>query len=158
MPANNKGGSGALRAPRQRNLTHLFWGVSVAMLGLFFVLLLGLEIKHYVADYFLQPGWMLGGKGDFRHPGGYVHAGIHAGLTALVLLIAGAPLATLAAIVVAEFVVHYLLDYSKIHYSRGVHVDTAPRRFWALHGIDQLTHQLTYAVIIYVVMAAKGLA
>ena len=66
--------------------------------------------------------------------------------------------ATLAAIVAAEFVVHYLLDYSKIHYSRGVHVDTAPRRFWGLHGIDQLTHQLTYAVIIYVVIAAKGLA
>ncbi|HEY9013207.1 MAG TPA: DUF3307 domain-containing protein [Devosia sp.] len=128
------------------------------MLGLFFVLLLGLEIKHYLADYFLQPGWMLGGKGDFRHPGGYAHAGIHAGLTAVVLLIAGAPLAALAAIVVAEFVVHYLLDYSKIHYSRGVHVDTAPRRFWGLHGIDQLTHQLTYAVIIYVVIAAKGLA
>lgn len=127
------------------------------MLGLFFVLLVGLEIKHYVADYFLQPGWMLGGKGDFRHPGGYAHAGIHAGLTAIVLLIAGTPLLPLVAIVVAEFVVHYLLDYAKIHYSRGVHVDTRPRRFWALHGIDQLTHQLTYAVIIYVVLLAKGL-
>jgi hypothetical protein len=37
-----------------------------------------------------------------------------------------------------------------------VHVDTAPRRFWALHGIDQLTHQLTYAAIVYVVVVAKG--
>ena len=64
----------------------------------------------------------------------------------------------LAAIVAAEFVVHYLLDYSKIHYSRGVHVDALPRRFWALHGVDQLTHQLTYAAIIYIVLAAKGLA
>lgn len=132
-------------------------GVSVGMLGVFFVLLLGLEIKHYVADYFLQPAWMLGGKGDFRHPGGYAHAGIHAGLTALLLLAAGTPLPALAAIVAAEFVTHYLLDYSKIHYSRGVHVDSAPRRFWALHGIDQLTHQLTYAAIIYLVLMAKGL-
>lgn len=131
-------------------------GVSVGMLGVFFVLLLGLEIKHYVADYFLQPAWMLAGKGDVRHPGGYAHAGIHAGLTALVLLLAGAPLPALAAIVAAEFVIHYLLDYSKIHYSRGVHVDSAPRRFWALHGIDQLTHQLTYAAIIYLVLMAKG--
>lgn len=141
-----------------RNTFDACVGVSAGMLGLFFVLLLGLEIKHYLADYFLQPGWMLGGKGDFRHPGGYAHAGIHAALTAIVLLIAAAPLPTLAAIVAAEFVVHYLLDYAKIHYSRGVHVDTAPRRFWGLHGIDQLTHQLTYAVIIYVVIAAKGLA
>lgn len=134
------------------------WGVPVRMLGVFFVLLLGLEFKHYVADYFLQPAWMLGGKGDVRHPGGYAHAGIHAGLTAVVLLVAGTPMVTLASIVVAEFIVHYLLDYSKIHYSRGVHVDSAPRRFWALHGIDQLTHQVTYAAIIFVVLAAKGLA
>ena len=113
------------------------------MLVLFFVLFIGLEVKHYVADYFLQPGWMLAGKGDLRHPGGYAHAGIHAGFSALVLLAVGTPLAVLAALVVAEWVVHYALDYSKIHYSRGVHVDSQPRRFWALHGVDQLTHQLT---------------
>lgn len=127
------------------------------MLSLFFILLLGLEIKHYIADYFLQPAWMLAGKGDFRQPGGYAHAAVHAGLTAVVLSLAGIPLATLAAIVAAEFVVHYALDYSKIHYSRGVHVDDTPRRFWALHGIDQLTHQLTYAAIIYLTLLAKGI-
>ena len=99
------------------------------MVGLFFLLFIGLELKHYIADYFLQPGWMLGGKGDFRQPGGYAHAGVHAGLTGLLLLLAGTPLPWLAGIVAGEFVVHYLLDYSKIHYSRGVHVDTQPRRF-----------------------------
>jgi len=122
------------------------------MVGLFFLLFIGLELKHYIADYFLQPGWMLGGKGDFRKTGGYAHAGVHAALTALVLLLAGTPLPWLAGIVV-----HYLLDYSKIHYSRGVHVDTQPRRFWSLHGLDQITHQLTYAAIIYAVLASKGL-
>ena len=126
------------------------------MLLLFFILFIGLEIKHYVADYFLQPAWMLGGKGDLRHPGGYAHAAVHAGLSALVLFGAGTPLPILVALVAAEWVVHYALDYSKIHYSRGVHVDTNPRRFWALHGIDQLTHQLTYAAMIYAVMLAKG--
>lgn len=126
------------------------------MLELFFTLFIGLEIKHYIADYFLQPGWMLVGKGDFRHPGGYAHAGVHAGLSAVVLLIAGTPLPVLLGLVVAEYVVHYVLDYSKIHYSKGVHVDGNPRRFWALHGVDQLTHQLTYAAMIYAVLIAKG--
>ncbi len=126
------------------------------MLGLFLILFLGLEIKHYIADYFLQPAWILVGKGDIRHPGGYAHAGIHAALSALVLLAAGTPLGVLAGLVVAEWVIHYILDYAKIHYSRGVHVDTSPRRFWALHGVDQLTHQLTYAAMIYVVLIAKG--
>lgn len=126
------------------------------MVGLFLLLFVGLEAKHLVADYFLQPKWILVGKGDFTKPGGYAHAGIHALLTAVVLLLASTPLDVLGWIVVVEFVVHYLLDYSKIAYSRGTHVDTNPRRFWALHGIDQFAHQLTYAAIAYVVLLAKG--
>lgn len=122
----------------------------------FFILFIGLEVKHYIADYFLQPAWMLVGKGDWRHPGGYVHAAVHALLSALVLLAAGTPLAVLAALTVGEWVVHYVLDYWKILYSKGVHVDSNPRRFWALHGLDQLTHQLTYAVMIYAVLLSKG--
>lgn len=127
------------------------------MLASFFILFFGLEIKHYVADYFLQPGWMLGGKGDWRKPGGYVHAGIHAGLSGLVLLVAGTPWPWLIGLMLAEFIVHYGLDYAKIHYSAGVHVDTRPRRFWVLHGVDQVTHQLTYGAMIYLVLMAKGL-
>jgi hypothetical protein len=126
------------------------------MVGLFLLLFIGLELKHLIADYFLQPGWMLAGKGNFAMPGGYAHAGVHVALTAVVLVLAGVPLATLALLVAAEFVVHYLLDYSKISYSRGVHVDTNPKRFWALHGIDQFGHQLTYAVIILVAMVSMG--
>jgi len=75
-----------------------------------------------------------------------------------VLLLCGTALGLAAMLLVAEFVVHYALDFAKIHYSRGVHVDTQPRRFWALHGVDQLTHQLTYAAMIYVVLQARGLA
>jgi hypothetical protein len=126
------------------------------MLALFLILFVGFEAKHYLADYFLQPAWMLGGKGDIRHPGGYAHAGVHAALSALVLLAAATPLPLLALLVAAEYCVHYGLDYAKIHYSRGIHIDTEPRRFWALHGIDQLTHQLTYAAIILAVLLARG--
>ena len=127
------------------------------MTAVFFGLLIGLEVKHYVADYFLQPGWMLGGKGDFRKPGGYAHAGIHAAFSFIVLMVCGTPLWLAASLFVAEFIVHYGLDYAKIHYSMGVHVDKDPRRFWALHGVDQLTHQLTYAAMIYAVLAVRGL-
>lgn len=132
-----------------------FWGMTML---LFLGLMIGLEIKHCIADYFLQPGWILAGKGDWRKPGGYAHAGVHAGMTAIVLLIAQTPLSALALIVVAEFIVHYALDYAKIAYSAGTHVDTQPSRFWALHGIDQLAHQITYAAIIYAAALSMGLA
>ena len=32
------------------------------MAGVFFGLMIGLELKHYIADYFLQPAWMLAGN------------------------------------------------------------------------------------------------
>lgn len=128
------------------------------MLGVFIGLLTGLEIKHYIGDYLLQPGWMIAGKGDLTRPGGYVHAGIHAGLTLAVLLVFGTPLGLALAIFAAEFVVHYALDYAKMHYSRGVNAGAEPKRYWAMHGLDQLGHQLTYAAILFAVMRAQGLA
>ena len=127
------------------------------MAGVFLGLMIGLELKHYIADYFLQPGWMLAGKGNVFQPGGYAHAGIHAGLSLLVLLVVGTPVGLALALVAAEFVLHYGLDYAKIHYSAGVHVESRPRRFWVLHGIDQICHQITYAAMIFVVLKAMGL-
>ena len=123
----------------------------------FFGLLVGLEFKHFVADYLLQPGWILAGKGNIFHPGGYAHAGIHAALSLVILLAVGTPIGLALALFAGEFVLHYVLDYSKIHYSKGVHVDNLPARFWALHGIDQLEHQLTYVAMVYIVMKALAL-
>lgn len=127
-------------------------------MGVFFGLLVGLELKHYVADYFLQPGWMLRGKGNVFMPGGYAHAGLHAVLSLAVLLLFGCPVGLALALFAAEFILHYGLDYSKVAYSRGVEPDASPMRFWALHGADQLAHQLTYVAMIYVVLRSQGLA
>jgi hypothetical protein len=128
------------------------------MIALVLGLLIGLEVKHFIADYLLQPAWILAGKGDIRLPGGYAHAGLHAALSLVLLLAFGTPLGLALALFAAEFVLHYGLDYAKIHYSNGVHMQDEPRRYWALHGVDQLTHQLTYAAMIYLVVLARGLA
>ena len=124
----------------------------------FFVLLVGLQLKHFVADFLLQPGWILAGKGDIRLPGGYAHAGIHALFTAIVLLIAGVPLGTIVTIIAIEFVLHYMLDYAKVHYSRNVDVHAQASRYWGLFGVDQLAHQLTSMVIGYAGLASLGFA
>ncbi len=127
------------------------------MAGVFFGLLLVLELKHYVADYFVQPAWMLAGKGDIFQPGGYAHAALHAGLTLVVLLALGTAAPLAVALCAAEFVLHYGLDYAKARYSADIDMQRRPRRFWVLHGIDQLAHQLTYAAIIFIVLGARGL-
>lgn len=126
------------------------------MAGIVLVLLLGLELKHYIADYLLQPGWLRGGKGDLAAPGGYLHAGIHILGTAMVLVVAGVPLLALVLIIAAEFVAHYAIDYVKYRYLGGVDAQAAPWRYWALHGLDQLLHQVTYAGIVFFALLARG--
>lgn len=120
------------------------------------ILLVGLELKHYGADYLLQPRWLLRGKGDLRAPGGYVHAGIHAVGTGLVLAVLWVPALVILTVCAAEFVAHYAIDYSKYRWGSGVSASEAPWRFWALHGLDQLAHQITYAVILFVVLLGMG--
>ena len=128
------------------------------MTAIFFGLLIGLEIKHFIADYLMQPSWILGGKGDVTKLGGYVHAAIHGIFSVVILLIFGTPLWLVGTLFVIECVIHYVLDFAKIHYSRGVDIEKDAGRYWALHGLDQLFHHLTYAAMIYAVLRVEGLA
>jgi hypothetical protein len=129
---------------------------TIRMFGAFFVLLLGFQLKHFIADYLLQTGWMIAQKGNLRAPGGYAHAGVHIIGSAIVLAVARVPLTSLVLLLAAEFVIHYGLDYAKVFYGRGIHPDEQAQRFWAMHGLDQLLHQLTYAGMIYFAILALG--
>ena len=126
------------------------------MFGAFFVLLLGFQLKHFIADYLLQTGWMIAQKGNLRAWGGYAHAGVHVLGSAIVLAIAHVPWLTAVLLLAAEFVIHYALDFAKVGYGRGIDPDEHAQRFWAMHGLDQLLHQLTYAAMIYFSMTAMG--
>jgi hypothetical protein len=120
--------------------------VTIAMLVCF-------QVKHFVADYLLQPGWLLRGKGDVRRAGGYVHAGIHALGSLPAFLIAGPGAFATLALLAAEFIVHYLIDFTKAGLSGRGHGGPETRAYWALHGADQLLHQLTYAGLIFAALA-----
>jgi hypothetical protein len=118
------------------------------------LLLVGLELKHFVADYLLQPTWLLVGKGDLLAPGGYLHAGIHVAGTLPILLLAQVAMPLLAMLLVAEFFIHYAIDFGKYRLGDKVDVMVTPARFWAVHGLDQLLHQLTYAGIVFFALSA----
>ncbi len=60
-------------------------------------------VAHLIADWPLQNDWMAKNKASLRHPAGYVHAGIHGALLALVFGWVAAPLA----------VAHLLIDTRK---------------------------------------------
>jgi hypothetical protein len=136
----------------QRHLPQLLRGFVLATTWVLLVLLCGFQIKHYIADYLWQTSLMLAGKGDLGAPGGYLHAGVHVLGSAIVLAIVRTPLAIAVALLAAEFVIHYGLDYLKAVYGRA-RLEAEPKKYWALHGLDQLLHQLTYVVMIYVALS-----
>ncbi|RUT30042.1 DUF3307 domain-containing protein [Arsenicitalea aurantiaca] len=119
---------------------------------LILLLLAGLQLKHFVADYLLQTPIMLAGKGDLGHPGGYAHAAVHLVGSALVLVWAGLPPMALIGLLALEFVLHYGLDYLKARYGGSAGHAETPRRYWALHGLDQFLHQLTYVGMLAMVV------
>lgn len=116
------------------------------------VLLAWLQAKHFAADYLLQPDWVLRGKGDLRHPGGYAHAAIHAVGTIPGLWLCGVDAMTVALVALAEFLIHYLIDHLKAVHSNAHPTEMTTRTYWAAHGADQLLHHLTYTGILVVVM------
>lgn len=116
------------------------------------LLLLLLQLKHFLFDFVLQTPYQLNNKGTYGHPGGILHSGLHVATTALILFILATPVALLIAIVVGEFLVHYHIDWGKeqitSRYGSGQNAF-----FWRMIGLDQLLHQLTYLAIAAILYA-----
>lgn len=120
------------------------------------LVLVGLEVKHFIADYLLYFGWMEQGKRSFSHPGGYTHAAVHVFGTIIILYLAGLPAPVIITLAIAEFVIHYILDFAKANLDGNIKKSKSPRLYWIVNGLDQLFHQLTYVAIIFVVGAMVG--
>lgn len=115
------------------------------------VLLTLLTVKHFIFDFAYQPPYQFLNKGTYGHKGGIVHAGQHAVATFFILLFFASPWLALL-IPVAEFLIHYHVDWAKmnINKKKGWGANTH-NEFWVLLGVDQLLHSLTYLGIAYLV-------
>jgi hypothetical protein len=115
--------------------------------GLLLIVLLILEVKHFICDYPLQTGYMLKNKGTYGHPGGIIHSAIHMIGTTLAFLVITPPLAYGLAIMAGEFVIHYHIDWTKEQFMRRMKLTQSDNAFWYALGADQLAHHLTYVGI-----------
>jgi hypothetical protein len=61
-----------------------------------------------------------------------------------------------AAIIVAEFVVHYHIDWLKEQVMKRTGWQTADNGYWWALGGDQLLHQLSYVAIAGVLVCSVG--
>ena len=117
-------------------------------LALLFWSLVLFETKHFVCDFVLQTQYQKQNKERYGHPGGLIHAGLQGvgSLPAIVLLTHSVLL--IAGIVVAEFVVHYHIDWLKERIVKNRRWNTEIRGFWQVFGADQMLHNFTYVGII----------
>jgi hypothetical protein len=111
------------------------------------------QLKHLVADFFLQSPRMVADKGRYGRPGGLAHAGIHALATLPVLSWLAVGPRMLLMILLAEFLVHYHIDWAKARHAARSRLTSDRWLFWATLGGDQALHQLTYLGILWWIMA-----
>lgn len=113
--------------------------------------LFGLFTKHLIVDFMLQTPYQYLNKGTYGHPGGLLHSGLQGLTTLAVLGIAGAgPLSW--ALALADFVIHYHVDWAKVQITRRYKYDmTKDAQYWWWLGIDQYLHSLTYVAIVYII-------
>lgn len=100
------------------------------------------------ADFYLQTSWMLKNRDTYINPGRIAHAGIHAAGTLPVLLLLGVPARVALAIAVAEWVVHFHIDWGKGMWSARQGHGPQHASYWRAFGFDQALHQWTYLAIV----------
>jgi hypothetical protein len=125
-----------------------------AEFALLFWALVLLEVKHFICDFVAQTGYQVRSKATYGHPGGLLHAGLH-GIASLpaILVLTASPL-LIAALVAAEFVVHYHVDWLKAAITRLRTLSYDDLLYWILFGADQFLHQATYIVMLAVLVRA----
>ena len=114
------------------------------------LLLIALIVCHYLADFCFTSPSMIRAKADGRNPWPILlHAGIHAGLAGVCLLLWDVSCKLLLALILLEFVSHLLIDTAKGHLTAhySILADMKQKPYWILYGLDQLLHLLVIVMI-----------
>jgi hypothetical protein len=120
------------------------------------VAVLILLFKHLVLDFFLQTAYQYQNKGIYGHPGGILHAGLHALGTTPVFLWIAPSLRLALAIMVGEFIVHYHVDWTKEQINKRLQLTSNDAPFWWTLGVDQFLHGATYVAIVALLTAGRA--
>jgi len=125
----------------------------MTLFGLF-LLLVVYQIKHLVADYFLQGKYMLG---KFKEHGWgqplTAHVSVHAVFTFIICLSFGVSLLYSVALAALDFVVHFVVDRIKASPNLLGRWKPTEKQFWWALGVDQMMHHLTHYVIIFAILS-----
>ena len=113
----------------------------------YYWILIFLQIKHFLCDWVFQTDHQIERKGIYGDLAGISHSLSHAISTICILFpFYGTGLAF--GVGIADGITHYHIDWAKQNYCRVKRLTPSDKEFWAMIGLDQLLHQLTYIFII----------
>src|SRR5215469_3776343 len=110
------------------------------------------QLKHFVCDFALQTPRQIQAKGNYGQLAGLEHAGLHAIASLPALLVLTQSAAAIIAVIAAEFVIHYHVDFSKARIDQWWDSNPQSTAYWIEFGLDQLTHQSTYLAIVFLLI------
>ena len=112
-------------------------------------ILTALLLKHFICDFPLQRRYQYSNKGIYGHPGGLLHAAIHA-LGTLLVFAFFAPLMAALTLALLDAFIHYHIDWLKNRCNKQCKFTASSGDgFWILLGLDQFAHQLTYVLLVW---------
>lgn len=118
--------------------------------ALFLLSLVLFEVKHFICDFVLQTTYLFRNKGIYGHRAGFIHAGLHAAGSLPAILVLTRNTWLIVAILAAEFLVHYHVDWLKLWIDKRSRLSIEQNLYWVVFGADQLIHQITYVAILAV--------
>lgn len=110
-----------------------------------------LLFKHFICDFIMQTHYQLAHKNVYAHPGGLLHAILH-GIGTFIVMLLYYSLETTFICACLDAVIHYHIDWAKAKLNNALKFKIngkTERGFWALYGLDQLLHQLTYVGLVF---------
>lgn len=117
------------------------------------LLLFLLQVKHWYADFKIQTYMQTVKKGVWLDPIGVSHSLDHTWCSLVALLIGSffisISLPLVMVLCAVEGILHYIIDFVKVKY--GCKDNTKPL-FWNQFGLDQLAHQTTYLLIVFLLI------
>lgn len=114
-------------------------------------ILFALLMKHAVADLLIQSLRPPGDKSKIFSKTNFYHSADHGILTGIVLLAFLIPWELVIALAILDFVLHYLIDWSKTNFVKHMDWDRDGKAFWRVQAFDQMGHYLTYMLLIVII-------
>lgn len=117
-----------------------------------YIIFVALFVKHWYIDFINQSMEEVVGKGIYGNAHGLMHSIKHGVATFLIFwfFLSSWPLAVILGAI--DFAIHYHVDWAKININKKYNYTPENPKFWAWLGADQLAHQLTYILLVWMVV------